>query len=109
MPFDVSVAVRIRALLRGVDSVDEKRMFGGLTFMVNGHMCCGIVGDDLVVRTGPKGYNEALSQPHARPMTFTGRPMRGLVFVAPEGYRLARDLKTWVQMGLNFVKSQQPK
>ena len=96
MPFDESVAVRIRTLLRGVDCVDEKRMFGGLTFMVNGHMCCGIVGDDLVVRTGPEEYEEALSQPHARPMNFTGRPMRGFLYVAPEGYRSARNLKSWV-------------
>jgi hypothetical protein len=57
-------------------SADERRMFGGLAFMVNGHMCCGIVGKDLVVRTGPDHYEEALSQPHARPMDFTGRPMR---------------------------------
>lgn len=84
-------------------------MFGGLAFMVNGHMCCGIVGKDFVVRTGPEQYEEALSKPHARPMDFTGRPMRGLVYVGPEGYESARDLKAWIQRGLRFVRTLPPK
>jgi hypothetical protein len=84
-------------------------MFGGLAFMVNGHMCCGIVGNELVVRTGPDGFERALSQPHARPMDFTGRPMKGFVFVAPVGYRTDRDLKAWTQRGLKFVLGLPPK
>jgi hypothetical protein len=80
-------------------------MFGGLAFMVNGHMCCGVVGGDLVVRTGPDGYKEAVSLPHARPMDFTGRTMLGFVYVGPPGYRSSRGLKTWIQRGLKFVSS----
>src|SRR6267142_5471401 len=105
MPFDEALANRVRALLRGTDSLRERKMFGGLAFMVNGHMCCGIVGKDFVVRTGPDEYKAALSQPHARPMDFTGRPMRGLVYVAPLGYRSTRELNAWVQRGLRFVLS----
>jgi TfoX N-terminal domain len=84
-------------------------MFGGLTFMVNGHMCCGIADKDLVVRTGPKRYEAAISKPHARPMNFTGRPMRGSVYVGPDGYQTTWDLKVWLQRGLHFVRTLQPK
>src|ERR1700738_3865327 len=103
MPFDETLANRVRSLLSDTGSVVEKRMFGGLAFMVNGHMCCGVVGKEFVVRTGPEQYKVALSQPHARPMDFTGRPMRGFVFVNPPGYRSTRELKAWVQRGLRFV------
>jgi len=109
MPFDEVLADRVRLLLRGRYSVTEKKMFGGLAFMVNGHMCCGIVGKDLVVRTGLKEFDAALSQPHARPMDFTGRPMRGFVYVAPAGTRSGSDLKTWTRRGLRFVLLQPPK
>jgi len=84
-------------------------MFGGLAFMVNGHMCCGIVGNDLVVRTGPDRFSEAIRQPHARPMDFTGRPMKGFVYVAPAGYRSDLDLRSWTRRGLDFVLRQAPK
>jgi len=109
MPFDETLAERVRPLLRGGHSIKERRMFGGLAFMVNGHMCCGIVGNDFVVRTGPNQYEAALSHPHVRPMDFTGRTMRGFVYVNPPGYRSTRDLKTWVQRGLHFILSLQPK
>ena len=109
MPFDETLADRLRALLRGSYSVSDRKMFGGLAFMVNGHMSCGIVGKDLVVRTGPDGFEKALRQPHARQMDFTGRPMKGFVYVAPAGYHSDRDLKRWVQLGLEFVLSQPPK
>jgi len=109
MPFDATLAERLRSLLRGSYSVSEKKMFGGLAFMVNGHMCCGIVGKDLVVRTGPDASIEALRLPHSRPMDFTGRPMRGFVFVAAAGFHSDRDLNGWVQRGLDFVLAQPPK
>jgi len=109
MPFDEALGERVRTLLRGTHSLKEKRMFGGLAFMVNGHMCCGIVDKNLVVRTGPKQYDAALSKPHARPMDFTGRAMRGFVYIGPEGYGSTRDLKAWIQRGLHFVGTLPPK
>ena len=109
MPYDETLAERLRPLFRGKYSVKEKRMFGGLSFMVNGHMCCGIVGNDLVVRTGPDRFSEAIRQPHARPMDFTGRPMKGFVYVAPAGYRSDLDLRSWTRRGLDFVLRQAPK
>ena len=109
MPFDQALAERVRAALKGTRSLKEKRMFGGLAFLVRGHMCCGIVGDDLVVRTGPETYETALARPHARPMDFTGRPLRGLVYVSPAGHRTGRELKGWIQTGIKFVSSLPPK
>jgi hypothetical protein len=84
-------------------------MFGGLTFMVSGHMCCGIVGEDLVVRVGPDWYEKALALPNARAMDFTGREMKGFVYVGPPGYRTTVDLRRWIKRGLRFVQSLPPK
>jgi TfoX/Sxy family transcriptional regulator of competence genes len=109
MAFDESLAKRVRRLLRGDYAVKEKRMFGGLAFLVNGHMCCGIVSSDLVVRTGADAQAEALSQPHARPMNFTGRPMRGFVYIGPPGCQSAPQLGAWIQRGLRFVLSLPPR
>src|SRR5437899_5190880 len=109
MPFDEALAKRVRAILRGAHSLKERRMFGGVAFMVYGHMCCGIIGKDFVVCAGPDGYKAALARPHARPMDFTGRPMRAFVYVDPQGYRSSGDLKAWVQRGLQFVLSLSPK
>jgi hypothetical protein len=109
MPYDEELANRLRPLLRGDYSVVEKKMFGGLAFMVNGHMCCGAVRSDLVVRIGPDSFAEILNLPHARPMDFTGRPMKGFVYVSPDGCRRDRDLRAWTQRGLDFVLCLKPK
>ena len=109
MPFDEKLAVRVRRLLSGQRSLEEKRMFGGLAFMVNGHMCCGVLNDDLVLRVARGEYDEAISRPYARPMDFTGRPMRGLLYVSPAGFRSSRDLGAWIQRSLRFVASLPPR
>jgi hypothetical protein len=108
MPYDEQLANRIRPLLKG-HSVTEKKMFSGIAFMVNGYMCCGVSGNNLVVRTGLDGFEDALARPHARPMDFTGRPMKGFVYINPQGYREDRDLQSWTQWGLDFVLRQPPK
>ena len=84
-------------------------MFGGLAFMVNGHMACGILKNELMVRVGPDSYDATLEQPHARPMDFTGRTMRGFVAVAEEGLRSRQQLQGWVNKGVRFVRSLPPK
>jgi len=109
VPFDEKLAERVRKLLGGQRSLEEKRMFGGLAFMVNGHMCCGVLNDDLVLRVAREEYDNAISRPYARAMDFTGRPTRGLLYVSPAGFRSARDLRTWVQRSLEFVSSLPPK
>ncbi len=105
MAFDEVLAERVRAALSGEPNVSEKKMFGGVAFMVGGNMACGVVGDELMVRVGAGNYDDALSRPHARPMDFTGRPMRGMVYVSPSGFRSAVDLAAWVEAGASFARS----
>jgi uncharacterized damage-inducible protein DinB/TfoX/Sxy family transcriptional regulator of competence genes len=86
-------------------TIKDRHMFGGLAIMVNGHMCCGLVGKDLVVRVAVYEYEEGLSQPHARPMDFTGRPMLGFIYVDPAGFSSDAQLRAWIRRGLHFVLS----
>ncbi|HKV42506.1 MAG TPA: TfoX/Sxy family protein [Blastocatellia bacterium] len=109
MSFDDGLARRVRSTLHGTGTIVERRMFGGLAFMVNGHMCCGIVGDKLVVRVGAENHGPALADPNSRPMDFNGKPMKGFVYVNPAGYGSAAALKRWVNRGLKFVLALPPK
>jgi hypothetical protein len=110
MAYDEKLAERVRADLdvRGL-RFEERKMFGGLTYMISGHMCAGIVGDELMVRTGPVAHAAALKRPHARPMDFTGRPMKGFLFVAPAGVRTAGGLRKWLDLGVEHAQSLPPK
>jgi TfoX/Sxy family transcriptional regulator of competence genes len=109
MAYDESVAARVREALAGTPGVVEKRMFGGIAFMLRGNMCCGVIGDRLMLRVGPKGYEAALSRPHVKVMNFTGRPMKGMVYVEPAGFALPRDLKTWIERAMEFALSRPAK
>ena len=80
-------------------------MFGGLTFMLGGKMCCGVLGDRLLVRVGPAAYEAALTEPFAAPMDFTGRPLRGMVYVDRDGLREDDELSRWVGRGVEFASS----
>ncbi|HXD57328.1 MAG TPA: TfoX/Sxy family protein [Thermoleophilaceae bacterium] len=95
MAYSEQLADRVRALLANRDDIAERRMFGGLTFMVRGHMCCGVQGEELIVRLDPGDEGAALARPHARPMDFTSRPMRGFVTIAPDGLE-GQALRGWV-------------
>jgi TfoX/Sxy family transcriptional regulator of competence genes len=107
--YDEKLADRVRhALSRAEAEFDERKMFGGLALMVSGHMTVGVLGDDLMVRVGPAAHEDALQQPLARPMDFTGKTMTGMVFVA--GAELEGDaLDRWVRRGLAFTSSLPPK
>jgi hypothetical protein len=106
--YDEQLAERIRALLAARDDVREQRMFGGLTFMVRGHMSCGVHRDELMVRLDPSREGAALARPHARPMDLTGRRMPGFVFVRPEGLEDER-LRDWVEEAVARAESLPPK
>jgi TfoX/Sxy family transcriptional regulator of competence genes len=106
MAFDPDLAQQVREALAGKRGVVERKMFGGLAFMMRGNMCCGVSGNDLMVRVGLERYEDALARPHARPMDFTGKPLRGFVYVGPDGHD---DLKAWVARGLAFVRTLPPK
>jgi TfoX/Sxy family transcriptional regulator of competence genes len=105
VPYSEELAERMRAALVASRNIEERRMFGGLAFMVNGHMCCGIVGDELMVRVGPDLYQSSLAQPHTREMDFTGKPLQGMVYVGTQGIATERQLGEWVQRGLAFVST----
>jgi TfoX/Sxy family transcriptional regulator of competence genes len=109
MAFDDRLAIRVRDALAEVPDVSERRMFGGLAFLVGGHMACGIVGRDLMLRLGEAGADAALDRPHVRPMDFTGRPMRTMVYVAPEGIVADPGLKQWVARAVEYVRALPPK
>src|SRR5262245_45066362 len=106
MPYDEDLATRIRRVLRDTANITERKMFGGLAFMCNGKMCCGIVGRDLMVRVLEQDMSSALRHSHVRPMDFTGRPLRGFVYVAPPGVATDESLRQWVRKGVAFVKQR---
>jgi TfoX/Sxy family transcriptional regulator of competence genes len=108
MAYDERLADRVRELLGERTDVTERRMFGGLTFMVAGHMCCGINTDELILRLAPKAEAAALNAPHARPMDFTGRPMRGSVTIAPSGLK-PTALTRWIAQAVAHAESLPPK
>jgi TfoX N-terminal domain len=106
--YDEDLADRIRTVLPAGEAVTERQMFGGLAFMLGGHMFCGVVKDALMVRLGPDGANRALDQPHVRPMDFTGRPMKGMIFVEPGGLH-GTALQQWVDDAAGYARSLPPK
>ena len=109
MAYDEGLAERLREIFAGRYDIDEKKMFGGIAFMIHGHMCCGIVNDTLMARVGPVQHDEALGRPHARVMDFTGKVMKGFVYVDPSGFESDEDLQSWVALCENFVNSLAPK
>ena len=109
MSYDEKTAERVRRILSRRRDVVEKKMFGGLCFIVGGSMCCGLTSTAFMVRVGPDGYEDALAQPHARQMDFTGRPMTGMVFVDSPGYRTEAALAKWIQRGIDFVGARPAK
>jgi hypothetical protein len=108
MAHEAAVAARVRQALAGKDGMTEKQMFGGLAFLLNGNMLVGVMGDRLLVRTGPKEHGAALKRPHTGPMTFTGKPMRGFVVVEPAGFATGQELRSWISLALGFVRELPP-
>ena len=108
MPYDEELAARVRQMLRHRTDITERKMFGGLAFLRHGKMCCGIVGQDLMVRVVEEDMPLALRRAHVRPMDFTGRPLRGFVYMAPRGLGTERSLREWVRKGLAFVTHEGP-
>ena len=103
LSYDPEAAGRVRRLLCDRGDVVEKKMVGGLSFLVNGNMCCGITGAALMVRVGAESREETLGEPHVRPMLFGGRSLSGFVRVGPAGYAAEDVLASWVQRALGYV------
>lgn len=105
MAFDEGVAQRLREIFEGRSGIVEKKMFGGIAFMHSGNMCCGIVDDVLMARVGADAYDSALDRPNTRKMDFTGKPMKGFVYVDPPGFTEDKQLREWVDLCQAFTSS----
>jgi hypothetical protein len=108
MAYDEELADRIRDVMPDPELVREQKMFGGLAFLRSGHMCCGVLKDELMLRLGPEGADSALTRSHVREMDFTGRPLRSMVLVAQAGLE-GDALAQWVQEAVAFADSLPPK
>jgi uncharacterized protein (TIGR02453 family) len=109
MGYDQTLAQRVRSALATHRQVDERKMFGGIAFMVESHMACGIVGDKLMLRVGPARYDELIAEPHVEPMDFTGRPLRGMIYVTASGIRTDAALRRWVELAVRVAEASPAK
>ena len=109
MAFDEALADRVRDVLAARSELSERRMFGGIAFMLAGNMAVGVIGEDLMVRLDPADAEKALAEPHTRPMDFTGKPMKKMVYVDSEGTASDADLASWVDAGADYASSLPPK
>jgi TfoX/Sxy family transcriptional regulator of competence genes len=105
MAYDEKLAERIRIALADEPNVTEKKMFGGLAFLLHGNMACGVTKDDLMLRVGANQHEAALALPHARAMDFTGKPMKGFVFVAAEGCKTAKSLGKCLALARDYANT----
>ena len=108
MAYNLKLAERIRSELDGMPIV-EKKMFGGVGFLLNGNMACGVNKDDLIVRVDPEKHSALLKKSHVRPFDMTGRPMKGWLLVDAEGAKTDKQLSTWIKEGIEFASSLPPK
>ena len=109
MAYDLGLATRIREVIGGQPGLTEKRMFGGLAFLLHGNMACGVRGEELMVRVAADEADAALEEPGARPFDMTGRPMKGWILVAPEGVTTKSALAAWIERGTRFAGTLPPK
>jgi TfoX/Sxy family transcriptional regulator of competence genes len=109
MPYDKGLAQRVREILEEESGFDEKKMFGGICFLLFGNMVCGIIKDDLIVRVGAEKYEETMKMPHTRKFDLTGKPLRGWVMVVSRALDSDEELNDWVQKATSFVRTLPPK
>ena len=109
MPYDDFLASRVREFFGNRAGLVEKKMFGGVGFLLNGNMCVGVWKEQLIVRVGVDEYEEVLAEPHTREFDITGRPMRGWAMIEPEGTARDEDLGNWINRALEFAETLPPK
>ncbi|MFN7920642.1 MAG: TfoX/Sxy family protein [Bryobacteraceae bacterium] len=109
MAYDLGLADRVLRVVSRSGPVVERKMFGGISYMVNGHMCCGVVNTDLVLRLTPDAVAAALKKPHTRPMDFTGKPMKSMIYVSAAGLERDDQLEKWVGAAATCARSLPPK
>ena len=109
MAHEEAVADRVRKEFLKIEGVTERKMFGGIAFMVHGNMCCGVINDKLMVRVGPEEYKASLTKPNVHEMDFTGRPLKGFIYVEPAGFKSVKDLKYWINKAMEYVMTRPKK
>ena len=109
MAYSEEIADRVRKVIKGKRGLSEKKMFGGLSFLLRGRMCCGVLGEKLVIRVSPEEYDDVLEHRHIAPMDFTGRALKGFVYVLPGGTKTDATLKKWVGRAVAFARKPQTK
>ena len=108
MAYNLKLAERIRSQLDGLPFV-EKKMFGGVGFMLKGNMACGVNKDNLIIRVDPERHSALLKKPHAKPFDLTGKPMKGWLLIEADGFRTEKQLNTWIKEGIEFASTLPPK
>jgi TfoX/Sxy family transcriptional regulator of competence genes len=108
MAYDLKLADRVRSQLDGIP-VAEKKMFGGIGFLLNGNLACGVNKDNLIVRIDPEKQELLLKKPHAKPFDLTGKPMKGWLLVEASGVKTEKQLSAWVKEGVEFASTLPPK
>ena len=109
MAYDHNLAQHIIEILQGTPALDEKKMFGGVGYLIHGNMAVGVHGNGLIVRVGPEAHAEAMTRPHTRPFDLTGRPMSGWLVVEAAGIQDPAVLAEWIQLGVSYAQSLPPK
>lgn len=105
MAYDPELAQRIISILQNTGAVDERKMFGGVAYMIHGNMAVGVHGNDLIVRVGPAYHAKAMAKPHTRDFDITGRPMAGWLMIEPAGIQDQQTLEDWVALGVTYAQS----
>ena len=108
MAYNEKLAERLRSELKGVPFV-EKKMFGGVGFLIHGNMACGVYKNDMIVRVDPAKHERLLKKPSAKVFDITGRPMKGWLMVEAEGYKTSKQLNSWIKEGVEFALTLPPK
>jgi TfoX/Sxy family transcriptional regulator of competence genes len=109
MAYDEALAERVRSIIGARDAVTERKMFGGISWMLGGNMACGVLGEDLCVKLSPEDADRALTEPHTRPFEMSGRPARAFVVVDGSAVAGDADLARWVDAGADHAASLPPK
>lgn len=109
MAYDMGLVERIKQMVKDQPGLTEKKMFGGVGYLINGNMACGVIKDELVVRLGEVKNAEALDQPFTRQFDFSGKPMAGWIFVEKRGFKSDVNLQKWVSLGVEYALSLPPK
>ena len=106
MAYDEQLAARVRDILKESTGITEKKMFGGLCFLLDGKMICGVRNDDLIAKIGKDNHEKVAKLKHVRPFDFTGKPMKGIVYVALAGLKTKKELAEWIEMGKEDVRNR---